>query len=128
MARSRRNCISMRDVTYIALRLYKEQLNEHFGTDHSITGLGQRILQGEAPPIPKDLLKKAGEVARISREKRAIQDKAKKGKAEVPFAQPPLTGEDSLLSKAIQEEKVETTEDDPDDSPDGKHYGGFVSF
>ena len=124
MARTRRNCISMRDVTYIALRMYKEKLNAGPGPDISITGLGQEILLGEAPPIPQDLLKKAEEVAKISREKRAAQDEAKKGKGEAPFTPPPPKGEDSVLSRAIEEGKGEAEEGDPDD----KHYGGFVSF
>ena len=132
MARSRRNCISMRDVTYIALRLYKEKRNEGAGRDDSITGLGQKILQGEVPPIPPDLLKKAEGIAEISREKRAVQDVAKKGKGETPFTPPTPKGEESLLSRAIKEgetgptkgEKVEPAEDDPDD----KHYGGILTF
>lgn len=115
----------MRDVTYIALRMYKEKLNAGPGADCTITGLGQKILQGEAPPIPQDLLKKAEEVAKISREKRAAQDAAKKGKGgETPFTPPPPKGEDSVLSRAIEEGKAEPSEDEPD----GKHYGGFVSF
>ncbi len=128
MARSRRNCISMRDVTYIALRLYKEKRNAGGGRDDSITGLGQKILQGEVPPIPPDLLKKAEGIAEISREKRATQDTAKKGKGDTPFTPPPPKGEDSLLSRAIEEGEADKVEDDPEDDPDDKHYGGILTF
>ena len=132
MARSRRNCISMRDVTYIALRLYKERLNAGPGPSYSIGGLGEKILQGEAPPIPQGLLKEAEGVAVISREKRAAEDEARKGNGPTPFTPPPPKGEDSLLSQAIREEKIETSEggpaDDPDDGSDDERYGGIVTF
>ena len=71
MKKAKRRSISMRDGEYIALRMYKEELNLTHGEDvYAMASTLKCILFGELPPIPKRLLDIGKEEAKKAMEER----------------------------------------------------------
>ena len=72
----RRRSVSMRDYEYIAIALYKREMERsNAGYSFTITGVLGQIMRGEIPPIPQKLLD-AGKVrAKLEREERAKNPK-----------------------------------------------------
>lgn len=115
MAKMRRNCVSMRDEVYIALKLYTDSLNEGRTEKTSVTGLCSLILVGEIPPIPQSIFLQAREVAGISREKReGLAEEVKNTRA--------------VLAESIEEQSGNATELTSVKDDEEKVYGGIVSF
>ena len=74
----RRRSVSMRDGEYIALDLYKRDLERNNSAyAFSITGVLGQIIRGEIPPIPEKLLAAGRVRAKLEREERAKNPRPK---------------------------------------------------
>jgi len=72
----RRRSVSMRDHEYIAIALYKREMEiNNAGYAFTITGVLGQIMRGEIPPIPKKLLDAGKARAKLEREERAKNPK-----------------------------------------------------
>lgn len=88
MSNKRRKSVSMKEEFYLALKIYTVHLNESRKENSNAlltsTGVNTRILCGDTPPIPKEILE-LGKAEALENEKKREEESGKpKAEDEIP--------------------------------------------